>query len=364
MDLTAPFPKLNSVYIPFDDWKGIGGPHTFMGNLKRELDRRGISLCQSFQDCDLMLFPIEYELEMLRHGRAQGRRFIVRLDGIWYPEKHGDSHRGLNRPIKEIYDRYADLVIFQSDYCRKQCFEMFGEKPSSEYRIILNGADFDLFYPNDGDRELSDSVQFITTGNFRDRAMIEPLVTALDKLTIEKHFRLHVVGPVQADLLPWLKRDYIVSEGKKSVAETAALLRQADIFLYSHLNPPCPNSVIEAISSGIPVVGFESGSMSELLPFSRELLAPAGERIFQRYQDFDAEKLREKIELAVNEFLKFKQLARQHAKDYPFIHCADQYLDAISEVAQRPTPHTDKGVAGWVHGRLGRLVTKVVRRLK
>ena len=30
-------------------------------------------------------------------------------------------------------------------------------------------------------------------------------------------------------------------------------------------NKPCPNSVIEALASGVPVVGYNSGSLKELV---------------------------------------------------------------------------------------------------
>ena len=354
---------LRSTFIPFHQWEGIGGPYTFMDNLRRELDRRGILLCPSFRDCRQMLFPISYDLESLRWGKARGMQFIVRLDGIYYPEKHGDDYRRRNQLIEQIYRDYADLVIFQSDYCRQQCFELFGEKPSSAFRIIFNGADFELFFPNEQVRKLPNTIKFITTGNFRDRAMMEPLIEALDHLKTKSSFSLQVVGPVQEDLQGFLDRDYVDYRGTKSVTQTAALLRQADIFLYSHLNPPCPNSVIEAISSGLPVVGFDSGSMSELLPFSRDLLAAAGNRTFQRYGDFDADKLREKIELAVNEYPEFKTCAQQHAKDYSFIHCADQYLEAIGEVAQQSNSDVDSAANGG-SGRLSRFVTKMTKRLR
>ena len=37
------------------------------------------------------------------------------------------------------------------------------------------------------------------------------------------------------------------------------------VYISLEINPPCPNSVIEALSFGCPVVGFDTGSLSELV---------------------------------------------------------------------------------------------------
>src|SRR5688500_5088932 len=39
----------------------------------------------------------------------------------------------------------------------------------------------------------------------------------------------------------------------------------ADVFLPLELNPPCPNAVIEALASGLPVIGFRTGALPELV---------------------------------------------------------------------------------------------------
>lgn len=353
--------NLRTTYIPFHEWQGVGGPYTFMENLKRELARRHVSLCPTFQDCGQMLFPISYDPDKLHWGKVRGKRIVVRLDGIWYPQKHGEDYRRLNQPVKDIYLYYADHVIFQSDYSRRQCFEIFGELPESRYTIIINGADKSLFYPAERGEE-RDQLQFITTGNFRNAAMIEPLTVALDQLASERTFKLHVVGPVTDDLRCWLERPYIVDHKTKTTSETAELLRQSDIFLYSHLNPPCPNSVIEAVSCGLPVVGFDSGAMKELLPWAPELLAEVSDEVFQTYESFDSERLMHCIGRAVAELPKYRQLASEQADRYPFTKCADAYL----EVLQRPSVNAAKrsGVAAKVYSAPGRFLTKACKRLR
>ncbi len=111
------------------------------------------------------------------------------------------------------------------------------------------------------------------------------------------------------------------------------MLRRCHIFLFSQVNPPCPNALLEAVASGLPVVGFDSGAASELLPFSTELLAPVeSNRVIQQPDALRSEVLADKITLAVENLPRFQAVAREHAGDYAFARCGDAYRDVFSRV--------------------------------
>jgi glycosyltransferase involved in cell wall biosynthesis len=44
----------------------------------------------------------------------------------------------------------------------------------------------------------------------------------------------------------------------------------------AEVNPPCPNSVIEAMACGLPVIGFDSGALKELVSESAGCIVPYG----------------------------------------------------------------------------------------
>ena len=47
--------------------------------------------------------------------------------------------------------------------------------------------------------------------------------------------------------------------------------------MYSaEVNPPCPNSVIESLACGLPVIGFDSGSLKELVTDDAGCIVPYG----------------------------------------------------------------------------------------
>ena len=48
--------------------------------------------------------------------------------------------------------------------------------------------------------------------------------------------------------------------------------RKKYIFISLEMFAPCPNSVIEAINHGIPVIGYKQGSMKEIIPDNNGIL--------------------------------------------------------------------------------------------
>jgi glycosyltransferase involved in cell wall biosynthesis len=210
---------------------------------------------------------------------------------------------------------------------------MFGEKKRENYKIILNGADASVFFPNKN-KDAAHQMKFITTGNFRNDDMLVPLINAMD-IVFEKRndIVLRIVGPVRINKKEEvLKRSYIEYYDEKSLHEIAELLRDSDVFIYSHLNPPCPNSVIEAVSCGLPVVGFKSGAMEEMCYFNEELLAFVSDDVFQKYEDLNPELLAEKIILCLSEFKRFKENALKHHENFSMDQCAGSYMDVFQEV--------------------------------
>lgn len=348
----------DAIYIPFENFTSIGGPSTFMINLKNYLDSQKYTYFQHPHQAQAIFFPVSYDLTVLNEIKRRNGKIIQRLDGIYYPSKHPDSYIEKNKDIKEIYLNYADFVVFQSEYSKKQCFSMFGEKTADQYTLIFNGVNKKIFYPAFEKKELGQKIKLVTTGNFRNPDMLEPVIKALDILEHQLNFELTVVGPVvNPSLEPFLKRKYVNYVGPKGLEEVAGILRDSDIFVYSHLNPPCPNSVIEAISCGLPVAGFDSGSMSELLYFSKELLAPVSGEVFQKYEDFDPDKLARKILFLVENYHQYRQRALEHSYLYSFEECGRQYVEVFERFLTKPDRLAQcKRAAGQILKRTGKLI--------
>ena len=320
------------IFIPFEKYKNIGGPTTFMLNLKKELDNHGYRYSKSLQFAKGMFFPITEPIKNIQKIKRAKGKIIQRLDGVYYPSKHGKNYINKNKLIKDIYENYSDMIIFQSKYSKQQCFEMLGSKQKNQYKIICNGTDKSIFYPGKK-KVLQNKVTFITTGNIRNQDMIMPVIEALDILKAKNYnFEFRLVRPLNlSNREDIVSKEYVVYKDKMSIENVAKELRQCDIFIYSHLNPPCPNSVIEAVSCGLPVVSFDSGSIKELCFFNTDLLAYVSSDIFQKYKDFNSQILAEKLELSIKKYAIYKLNALKHAHLYSMTNCAKAYIDVFTE---------------------------------
>lgn len=321
------------LFIPFDIYESIGGPTTFMRNLNVYLDAGDARYRAHYEPGDSIFFVADYDLRELKRVKRNGGLIIQRLDGVYYPPHHAKKYLKANRPIRAIYRDYADIVVFQSDYCRRQCEKILGGRNSANDRTIHNGVDPAIFFPGEQPLEIKEPIAFVVTGNFRRPETLKFILDALDSLRGKFSFRLHICGPVKAELTGlYAGKPWVVAHGAQNLRYVAELLRNSHIFLFSNINPPCPNSVLEAAACGLPVVSFDSGSLSELLPFSRNLLAHVGPEVIQDAGDFHFELLAEKIGLAVDNLTEFQANALNHANDFSFSRCGESYMQVFSNV--------------------------------
>ncbi len=319
------------IYIPFEEnVKGVGGPVTFMKNLKEYLQKVEypfIDDIKNYKDADSIFFPISFNRKILDFFKKNGLPIIQRLDGVYYPSKHGIKYLYFNREIKKDYLRYSDFIIFQSKYSRMECFTMLGEKDKSKYKIIYNGADKNVFFPVNKNFDKS-KIIFAATGSFRNKDMMEPVVLALDVLKERHDIEFRVIGPIlNEEVRDFTKRPYIKCLGELNKSEILRQLQKTDILIHCQLNPACPNSVIEAISCGIPVVGFDTGSMKEILYFCPELLANVSQDVFQKYKDFDYKKLLEKMVLCMEDYQRYKDQFNKNSHLYDFKDTYKEYIE-------------------------------------
>ena len=326
---------VRDVYVPNMKLK-VGGPRSFMRQFVVASKKQGIRITHNrLTRARAALVPISMPPHLLRAWKERNHGYVVqRLDGLFYDPETSTYDESRNLDARIVYDEFADAVIFQSNYSQRQS-EYFWGKPreSIERSTIINGTDLNLFTPAKvSEKQKESPFRFVSTGNFRDEEMILPILAALDQLHGEFLFELQLVGPIANP--NWVvdrPRSYLKCLGCKSPKQIAFILNQSDVFLFSFLNPNCPNSVIEATASGLPVVAFDSGAMQELCGFNAELLVPMSDHLIHKRSELlnNSEQFLEKIRLCLNDYQHFRNRVLDNREQYSIKNTVEHYLNVL-----------------------------------
>jgi glycosyltransferase involved in cell wall biosynthesis len=107
------------------------------------------------------------------------------------------------------------------------------------------------------------------------------------------------------------------------------LMRAAHLLFSADVHPSCPNSVIEALACGLPVVSFETGSLAELVTPECGFIAPYGSNAWKLGPP-DIAGLVTGAESVLKDWPKFSAAARLRAESaFGLEMMVDQYLDAL-----------------------------------
>jgi glycosyltransferase involved in cell wall biosynthesis len=106
-------------------------------------------------------------------------------------------------------------------------------------------------------------------------------------------------------------------------------MRSSHLFFSAEVNPPCPNSVIEALACGLPVVGFDTGSLSELVQGEAGRLVAYGSDPW-KLQPPDVPALAEAATDVLQDQPLFRTSARERAESvFDVEKMVDEYLKVL-----------------------------------
>jgi len=268
--------------------QGTGGMASFRLKFEQGLQSRGIAVTHDLSDAAdaVLVIAGTRRLAQLWRARRRGIRVVQRLDGVnwvqrvrWSGIKYTVRAEYGNLMLAFIRNHFANHVIYQSQFIRNWWEDWYGaaKAPAS---VIINGVDLQTYSPDGaGERPSGVKRMFLLEGSLA-RGLNSGLfhaVSVAEKLADKYPLEVVVAGKVDEATQRKLQSKVAVRFlGTVPRAEIPALARSSHLMYCAEVNPPCPNSVIEALACGLPVIGFDSGSLKELVTDDAGCIVPYG----------------------------------------------------------------------------------------
>jgi glycosyltransferase involved in cell wall biosynthesis len=348
------------------DVSGVGGMVSFRSKLVEGLKRRGLETCNELRDFpyrSVLLIGGTRDLVGIWGARRRGIPVVQRLDGMnWLHRLNGIQKAGWRHYLRAengnlllafIRARLASWIVYQSEF--SQCWwEKKRGLTRVKHSIINNGVDLEVFRPQGEGEPPEDRWRILMVEGSLMGGYEQGLQTAvgfverLANLVLQSGeslfpgiLELMVVGKVSEILKNRWGTQVTASQysphirlnwaGLMPNQQIPVIDRSAHLLYSSDINPACPNSVIEALACGLPVVAFDTGALVELVTSEAgRVVSYGGDPWKLDPPDLDA------LARAAYEVLKdlasYRRAARQLAElRFGLDRMLDGYLDVLLE---------------------------------
>ena len=322
---------------------GPGGVTSFRLKFEEGLRARGMDVTNDpAQPADVLLVLAgTRHLMALRNARRRGMRIVQRLDGInWV---HRIRWAGPRYTLRAIYGnmnvsfiraRLADHVIYQSQFI-KHWWEDWYRPARVPSTVILNGVDVNQYTPQGlHERPSGHDRLLVVEGSLagaQNYGVLHAIALA-EQLSKKSKIELRIVGRVDARTKNSLKHQ---TAFRLQFMDTLPrehipwLMRSSHALFSAEVNPPCPNSVIEALACGLPVIGFDTGSLAEIVQGDAGRLVHYGANPW-KLEPPDIPALADAAGEVLDDQPRFRTAARQRAKDgFDVEKMVDEYLKVL-----------------------------------
>ena len=249
----------------------IGGPLVKVKRLRKYFPevRWGYNLAYLLSNTPYL--P-NYALRLLQW---RGVPIVHNQNGVFYGAWYEGDWEAQNRRMARSYHA-ADWVFYQSEFCRVAADKFLGPRMGPG-EILYNAVDTSIFTPVQGRSvETQKDFTFLVTGKisnhlyYRLESTINGLRMACDA---GLDARLVVAGWIEVEARSRAEELAVKLGLAKSVSfkgpytqeQAPEIYRAADAYVMTKHNDPCPNTVLEALACGLPVLYSDSGGVPELV---------------------------------------------------------------------------------------------------
>ena len=220
--------------------------------------------------------------------------------------------------------KLADKIIVNTEFMRNRVVAWYGVG-LDKLVVIPNGINIREFSECDDRITLDGSPAILAVGYFSRLKGFDLLIEAVAKLRSKlPNIKLHVVGSGYEGYLNLLKEkgieNFVVFHGMVDHSKVCSYLKSADIFIMPSRHEGFPITLLEAMSSGIPVIASNIGSLKEIISDGKDGIL---------FQTENTEELANSIlMLSANEDLRkrISHEALKTAAKYDWKNVSEKYL--------------------------------------
>ena len=325
---------------------GLAGPASFRLKFEDGLRTHNVDVTHDPSqpsDAILVLAGTRHLIPLWK-ARSRGQRIVQRLDGInWV---HKKRNTGLKHYLRAEYgnfilsfirSRIASHIIYQSEFSRKWWDDWYGATrvPSS---VIHNGVDLNTYSPVKQDIAPAFPPYKLllvegSLGGGYDMGLDNAI--RLAEILQSKHslqIELVVVGKITDEHRNLVESNTNVSinwMGSVPRERIPEMDRSAHLLFSADLNAACPNSVVEALACGLPVVSFDTGALNELVLDDSGRVVPYGGNPWN-IDPPDVESLADAAMDILQDQPRFRKSAREQAeKNFGLERMTEKYLEIL-----------------------------------
>jgi glycosyltransferase involved in cell wall biosynthesis len=279
---------------------GVGGMVSFAAKLTAGLNTHGVETLDDLRSTGydtLLVIGGTRDLPGLWRAHRRGVRIVQRLNGMnWIHRirrtgwRHSLRAEYGNFILATIRSRLADHIVYQSEFARRWWERAHGPTKVSS-SMIYNGVDLNAYTPDGPSSRPEDRYRLLLVEGSLGGGYEMGLETAVQLAKVlgriqnlEKPVELMVVGRVAAGLQArWQQQAQVPLQftGLVPRERIAEIDRSAHLLYSADVNAACPNSVVEALACGLPVVGFDTGALPELVSGDAGRIVPYGRDVWR-----------------------------------------------------------------------------------
>ena len=214
-------------------------------------------------------------LVALKTLKSNNIPIILNQNGVFYPGWYKGNWKKKNKEMSLAY-HLSDYVFWQSEFCKETANNFLGKREGPG-EVLYNAVDTNHFSPKKSIKNFKkDPFIFLISGKIN-QSLEYRVLYAIKGLhyAIKKGLKAKIIlaGKIEKIVLD---NSYNLAEklgiknnfeyiGVYTQKNAPAIYQLADSYIMLKYLDSCPNTVIEAMSCGLPILYSKSGGLAELL---------------------------------------------------------------------------------------------------